>query len=154
MVSQDTPTAAEALSRILIGAIKHFNVATRQLQARELRLFLETRVTDALQSLHQAEDDLRTFYERNRRFADSPQLVFDESRFKRQVALQQDLYTSLAKELESARIDEVNDTPAITIIDPPFAYGRPDGPSILALALIGLVIGVLARGGWLVLTGR
>src|SRR5947199_35617 len=38
MVAQNTPAAAEALSRIIIGAIKHFNVATRQLQARELRI--------------------------------------------------------------------------------------------------------------------
>lgn len=154
MVSQNTPAVAEALSRILIGAIKHFNVATRQLQARELRIFLEKRVADALQSLHEAEDDLRKFYERNRQFADSPQLTFEESRLKRQVELRQELYTSLSKELESARIDEVNDTPTITIIDLPFASNRPDGPSIPALALIGLVIGVLARGGRLVLTGR
>ncbi len=154
MVSQNSPASAEALSRILIGAIKHFNVATRQLQARELRIFLEKRVADALQNLHEAEDDLRRFYERNRRFADSPQLTFEESRLKRQVELRQELYTSLSKELESARIDEVNDTPTITIIDPPFASGRPDGLSVLALALIGLVMGVLARGGWLVLTGR
>jgi uncharacterized protein involved in exopolysaccharide biosynthesis len=154
MVAQNTPAAAEALSRILIGAIKHFNVATRQLQARELRIFLEKRVVDALQSLHEAEDDLRKFYERNRRIADSPQLMFEESRLKHQVELRQELYTSLSQALESARIDEVNDTPTITIIDPPFAYGRPDGPGILALALIGLVMGVLARGGWLVLTGR
>ena len=154
MVSQNTPAAAEALSRILIGAIKHFNVATRQLQARELRIFLEKRVVDALQNLHEAEDDLRTFYERNRRFADSPQLTFEESRLKRQVELRQELYTSLSKELESARIDEVNDTPTITIIDPPFAYGRPDGLSTVSLALVGLVLGVLARGALLLLTGR
>jgi len=154
MVSQDTPGAAEALAGILLRAIKHFNVATRQLQARELRLFLEKRVTDALQSLHDEEDGLRHFYERNRRFAESPQLTFEESRIKRQVELRQELYTTLSKELESARIDEVNDTPAITVIDPPFAYSRPDGPSILALALIGFLVGTSARVGWLALTAK
>ncbi|HEY6157085.1 MAG TPA: hypothetical protein VIV88_06500 [Gemmatimonadales bacterium] len=154
MVSQSTPSAAEGLSSILIRAVKHFNVATRQLQARELRTFLEKRVADALQNLHETEDDLRGFYERNRRFADSPQLIFEESRIKRQVELRQELYTTLSKELESARIDEVNDTPMITVIDPPFASSRPDGPSILALAFAGLMLGICARGGWLVATGR
>jgi uncharacterized protein involved in exopolysaccharide biosynthesis len=154
MVSQDTPNAAEAVSNLLIRAIKRFNVVTRQLQARELRIFLEKRAADALQSLHEAEDNLRAFYERNRRFADSPQLMFEESRIKREVELRQELYTTLSKELESARIDEVNDTPTITLIDPPFASSRPNGPSLIALAVMGFVLGFGGRGGWLLLTGR
>lgn len=151
MVSQATPSAAEGLARIVIGAVKHFNVTTRQLQARELRVFLEGRTGDALNNLHQAEDVLRTFYERNRRFGDSPQLMFEESRLKRQVELQQELYTTLSKELETARIDEVNDTPTITVIDPPFASNRPDGPTAAALLLMGLVLGSFARLALLVL---
>jgi uncharacterized protein involved in exopolysaccharide biosynthesis len=153
-LSASTPDAAEGLAGLVIRSIKHFNVATRQLQARELRIFLEKRVTDAAQELHQAEDDLRTFYERNRRFGDSPQLIFEESRMKRQIGLRQELYTSLSKELESARIDEVNDTPTITVIDPPFASSRADGPTLVTLALLGLLLGVCARGGWLVATRR
>ena len=78
----------------------------------------------------------------------------EERMRKRQVELRQDLYLSLSKQLESARIEEVNDTPTITTIDSPFASTRPDGPGILALAVIGLVIGVAARAGRLVLVGR
>jgi len=154
MVSQNTPAAAEGLARILISAIKQFNVVTRQLQARELRIFLDKRTSDALQSLHDAEDELRRFYERNRRFADAPQLMFEESRLKRQVELRQELYTSLSKELESARIDEVNDTPTITVIDPPFASSRPDGPGLLTLCVLGFIIGLGARVGALTLFGK
>ena len=154
MVSQSSPTAAEGLARILISAIKHFNIVTRQLQARELRVFLDKRTDDALQSLHDAEDELRRFYERNRRLTDSPQLMFEESRLKRQVELRQELYTSLSKELESARIDEVNDTPTITVIDPPFASSRPDGPGFLTLCILGFIIGVGARVGALTLFGK
>jgi uncharacterized protein involved in exopolysaccharide biosynthesis len=117
-------------------------------------VFLEKRVSNAAEDLHQAEEELRAFYERNRRFGDSPQLIFEESRMKRQIGLRQELYTSLSKELESARIDEVNDTPTITVIDPPFASSRADGPSVVTLALLGLLLGVSARGGWLVLMGR
>ncbi len=154
MVSQATPSAAEGLARIVIGAVKHFNVTTRQLQARELRVFLEGRTGDALNNLHETEDGLRAFYERNRRFGDSPQLMFEESRLKRQVELRQELYTSLSKELETARIDEVNDTPTITVIDPPFASNRPDGPTVFTLCLIGLALGGFARVAVLILTGR
>jgi len=154
MVSEKTPVAAESLAGLLIRSIKQFNVTTRQLQARELRIFLEKRVSDASQSLHDAEDGLRTFYERNRRLGDSPQLVFEESRMKRQIELRQELYTALSKELESAKIDEVNDTPTITVVDPPFASSRPDGPGLVVLGLVALVLGVGARACWLVLAGR
>jgi len=154
MVSEKTPVAAEGLAGLLIRSIKQFNVTTRQLQARELRIFLEKRVSDASQSLHDAEDGLRTFYERNRRLGDSPQLIFEESRMKRQIELRQELFTVLSKELESAKIDEVNDTPTITVVDPPFASSRPDGPGLVAIGLVALVLGIGARGGWLVLAGR
>lgn len=154
MVSAKTPTAAEGVAGLLIRSIKHFNVTTRQLQAGELRIFLESRVADALQGLHEAEDELRTFYQRNRRLGDSPQLMFEETRMKRQIELRQELYTTLSRELESARIDEVNDTPTITVIDPPLASSRPNGPSIVALAAIGALLGACARAAWLVIARR
>jgi len=153
-VSSLTPSAAEGMAHLVIGAIKHFNVATRQLRARELRTFLENRVAEALGGLHDAEDDLRVFYQRNRRIGDSPQLIFEEGRMKRQVELRQELYTTLSRELESARIDEVNDTPTITVIDAPLASSRPDGPGLVMLAAIGLVLGVCVRALRLLVTGR
>jgi len=147
-----TPLTAERMAGILIGAIKHFNVATRQLQAKERRQFLEGRVADAYRALRNSEETLRQFYERNRRLSESPTLLFEESRMKRVIDLQQDLYTTLSKELETARIQEVNDTPTITIVDPPFASSKPSGPSVPALAALFFVLGVCTAGGWLVAT--
>ena len=151
-VRAKTPLTAERMASILIGAIKHFNVATRQLQAKERRQFLEGRVADAYRALRNSEETLRQFYERNRRLSESPTLLFEESRMKRVIDLQQDLYTTLSKELETARIQEVNDTPTITIVDPPFASSKPSGPSVPALAALFFVLGVCVAGGWLVAT--
>ncbi len=153
-VSSATPSAAEGMAALVIESIKHFNVSTRQLRARELRTFLEGRVAEALQELHGAEDELRVFYQRNRRLGDSPQLMFEEARMKRQIDLRQEVYTTLSRELESARIDEVNDTPTITVIDAPLASSRADGPSIVVLAVVGLVLGVCARALRLFMAGR
>jgi uncharacterized protein involved in exopolysaccharide biosynthesis len=153
-VASRTPSAAEGMAGLVIGSIKHFNVATRQLRARELRTFLENRVADALGGLHDAEDELRVFYQRNRRIGDSPNLIFEEGRMKRQVELRQELYTTLSRELESARIDEVNDTPTITVIDAPLASSRADGPGLVMLSAIGLVLGVAVRALRLLVTGR
>lgn len=143
-----TPATAERMATILIGEIKRFNVSTRQLQARERRLFLEGRVADAYQTLVASEEELRHFYERNRRFSESPTLVFEESRMKRAIELRQELYTTLSKELETARIQEINDTPTITIVDPPFSSSRPSGPTIPVLGALFFVLGACVASGW------
>jgi len=151
-VRAPTPAAAERMASLLISALKHFNVSTRQLQARQRRQFLEGRVADAYETLRNSEENLRRFYERNRRIVESPTLVFEESRMKRVIELQQELYTTLSKELETSRIQEVNDTPTITIVDPPFASSRPSGPTVPMIAVLFFVVGVCLVGTWLVAT--
>ncbi len=147
-----TPVAAEGIARLLISAVKHFNVTTRQLQARERRIFLEGRVAAAQAGLEGAEDSLRSFYTRNRRFSESPNLVFEEARLKRAIDLRQDLYTTLSKELETARIQEVNDTPTITVVDDPLASAKPTGPGALVLALLFFLLGAGAVTAWQLVT--
>lgn len=149
-----TPAAAERVAGVLVEEIQAFNVSTRQLQARQLRVFLETRTAEALQALHDAEDQLRRFYEQNRRTTDSPQLMFEETRLKRQLDLRQDLYTTLSKQLESTRIDEVNDTPAITVIDPPFASSRPAGPRAVSIGIVALLLALGLRTAIVLFLGR
>jgi hypothetical protein len=48
----------------------------------------------------------------------------------------------------------VNDTPTITIVDPPLASSQPSGPGLLALAIMGFLFGSAARGALFVVTGR
>jgi len=147
-VSAETPRVAERMAGALLEEVKHFNVSTRQLLARERRVFLEGRVTDAYHALSASEEALRRFYEGNRRFSESPALVFDESRMKRGIELRQELYTTLSKELETARIQEINDTPTITVIDPPTASSRPSGPTVIGLAALFFILGVCSTTAW------
>ncbi|HUK20974.1 MAG TPA: hypothetical protein VLV45_05380 [Gemmatimonadales bacterium] len=153
-VRASTPQIAERIASILINQTKHFNITTRQLQARERRQFLEGRVADASQTLRNSEQGLLLFYERNRRLSESPSLAFQESRMKRAIDLQQELYTTLSKELEMARIQEINDTPTITIVDPPFAPSRPSGPTIPVLGALFFVLGLSVTAGWLLATKK
>jgi len=149
-VRAPTPLAAEGLATTLVSAITHFNVTTRQVQARERRRFLEGRVSEAYRTLQNAEEDLRQFYERNRRFAESPALLFEESRMKRVIDLEQELYTTLSKQLEAARIQEIDDTPTITVVDPPFASPRPSGPTVPVIAVVCFFVCACVAGAWLV----
>ena len=103
------------------------------------------RVGTVEQELRDAEEALKRFYQANRSWQQSPQLTFEEGELRRQVDLRQELYRSLRREYETARIEEVNDTPVITVIDAAVVPQRKSGPSRRLWALAAFVLsGVLA----------
>jgi uncharacterized protein involved in exopolysaccharide biosynthesis len=118
-VDSHYPELAAAVANEFVRYLNEFNAQTRQFQARERRRFIEGRIADAGRSLHDAEEDLKSFYERNRTWQQSPQLVVEEDRLRRRVQLQQEIFVTLNREYELARIEEVNDTPVLTIVDRP-----------------------------------
>jgi tyrosine-protein kinase Etk/Wzc len=138
------PGLASAVANTFIDYINDFNTKTRQFQARERRKFVEQRLVEGERQLRVAEDDLKRFYELNRSWQQSPQLTFEEIRLRGQVDIQKELYLTLRREYETARIEEVNDTPVITVID---AAVRPQKKSSPRRGLIVLLTFVLAGIG-------
>ena len=134
------PDLAAAVANSLVTYLNEFNTQTRQSRARERRKFIEQRAAQGGGDLRDAEEALKRFYQAYRSWQQSPQLVFEEGRLRRQVEVRQELYLTLQREYETARIEEVNDTPVITVIDvanPPQRKSRPKRGvwTILALAL-------------------
>jgi uncharacterized protein involved in exopolysaccharide biosynthesis len=146
-VEARTPTGARDVARLLLQQVSSFNVDTRQSIARNRRLFVEGRVAAAERDLEAAENALRGFYDRNRQWQNSPQLRFEEQRLGRQVSVQQELYLTLRREYETARIEEVNNIPLLTVIDEPNVPGRRIRPKrTVTVLLTTLVIALLACG--------
>ncbi|MES4784699.1 MAG: hypothetical protein C4294_01480 [Nitrospiraceae bacterium] len=134
----------------LFGQLNDFNFQRRQVTARARRHFVEQRLLEAERALHRSEDELGNFLARNRRYESSPELVLEYQRLNRAVQVRQEVYLTLARELENSRIEEVNDTPTLTLIEPARAPVRKSKPRRLlmavAAALLGLV-GALAAVG-------
>jgi len=146
-VSVEAPhaVAARDVLQLLLDRLADFNVHTRQSTAGERRKFIEGRVATSEQQLRAAEESLRTFYERNGQWQNSPRLRFEEQQLNRQVAVQQELYLSLRREYETARIEEVNNTPVLTIIDHPAVPGRRVRPQrTITVLLVTIVVAILA----------
>jgi len=137
---EDRDLSAAVLQR-LVSYLNDFNTQTRQSQARERRKFTEQRVASVEQELRDAEEGLKRFYQSNRSWQQSPQLVFEEGQLRRQVDLRQELYRTLRREYETARIQEVNDTPVITVIDSAVPPQRKSGPTRSLWALTALILG-------------
>jgi uncharacterized protein involved in exopolysaccharide biosynthesis len=135
------PLSAEVANRA-VELVSAFNSAQRQSRARARRIFLEGRVADAQRELRAAEGALRDFYEQNRLWRSSPGLVVQEMSLRRQVETASELYLSIRQNFESARIDEVNNTPVITVVDSAVPSHQPLWPRRVAIALTAALAGL------------
>ena len=140
------PELAATVTSHMVGLLNDFNQQTRNLRARERRKFTGARTEEAQKDLESAEESLRVFLTRNRQFETSPQLQFEYQRLQRQVDQRQEIYQTLRREYEVTRIDEVNDTPVLTVVDPATPPAKPSSPRrvrmTLVAALLGLLVGV------------
>ena len=143
------PDLSAAVATRFIEYLNEFNATKRESQARARRQFVEQRILDGERELHAAEDDLRRFHERNRAWQESPELSAEEGRLHMQVNILQEVYLTLRRDYEQARIEEVNDTPVITVVDPavsPVRQSRWREVLVLLAFVLGGVIAVV--GAW------
>ena len=118
MRTKDPTVSASLLTRIL-AELERFNQGSRRSQAAAERRFTERRFDEVRAELNTAEQRLVSFLERNRDFENSPLLRFEHDRLQRDVQLKQQVFQTLSQAVEQARIDEVRDTPVLTVIEPP-----------------------------------
>ncbi len=130
---------AEQMNRRLLQLVAEFNDGRRQSIASAERTFVEGRMSAMSGEVRSAEDSVRNFLERNRGYQNSPQLMLIQDRLRRELELRQGVYSGLAQALESARIEEVRNTPQITMVTQP--EGTADRPRLLKFILIGGLLG-------------
>ena len=138
-----TPYLAKAVCDTFLAAVGNFDLKKRQSRARAERMFIEERYRGAGNDLRDAEERLRAFYTTNRSFESSPGLRLAGERLQRDVTIHQELYLSIARELEEARIQEVRDTPVFSIIDQPVVPTRRALPRRKLIVLVSAVLGAL-----------
>jgi len=133
---------AEAVIRRTLAQIQEFNATTHQTRARWERQFIEDRMRSAAGELEEAESQLGEFLIRNRDYSKSPALQFQADKLQRQVALRQDVLTTLARSLEQAKIDEVKAEPVLTIVEPPVVSPLPDRRRLALKGLLAIFGGL------------
>jgi uncharacterized protein involved in exopolysaccharide biosynthesis len=141
---------AAAMANRTVELVDAFNHEQRVTRARSRRVFVQGRLDSAKVQLQQQEERQRYFYDQNRQWRSSPQLVFEEGRLRRNVDVATDLFLQLQRQFEAARLDEINDAAVITVVDPAHAPHKAQWPRywlLLASSLaVGGLIGVLVAG--------
>jgi hypothetical protein len=145
-VALNSPRAATEVSSWLLQELDQFNTMRRQTSARNRRKFLENRLTELEKEQTRVGDWVRGFLEANRQYQDAPALMFEARR--RQARLDQisEVLTNVRRDYENARTDEVNDTPLLTVVEPPTVPVRRSFPQrkliVVLAAVSSLLIGM------------
>ena len=142
-VTTSDPQLSQEVAQYILDLVNRFDLTTRQTQAGAERQFSGERLAELTGELRDAEDSLKSFLVENRVFSNSPALQFEHDRLQRAVAMRQELVTSLAQAYESARIEEVRNTPVITLIDPPRVPAIRDPKGRLLILMLGIILGLM-----------
>jgi capsule polysaccharide export protein KpsE/RkpR len=142
-VALNAPAASTEVAGWFVQELDQFNTVRRQTSARNRRKFLENRLTELQKQEREIEDSLKTFFEANRQYQDAPALLFESRR--RQARLDQitEVLNNVRRDYENARTDEVNDTPLLTIVEPPTVPVRRSFPERKLLVLLAAVSSLL-----------
>lgn len=112
----DWPALSYAITTMIAERLSEYSVATMQTRASEERRFVDERLAAQRGELAMEEDSLRQFLEKNRSFTASPQLILEHDRLQRKIALRQQIVIGLAQAYEQSRIEEVRNTPVLTLM--------------------------------------
>ncbi len=140
-ITTSDPLLSQGVAAHLLDLVNDFDLNTRQSQAGAERQFVGERFAQVTSELRQAEDSLLSFSVENRAISNSPTLQVEEARLQWNVMLRQDLVTTLAQAFEQARIEEVRNTPVITLIESPRVPALHDPKGRLLILVFGIMTG-------------
>jgi uncharacterized protein involved in exopolysaccharide biosynthesis len=136
------PALAAQVAARLHDHLEQFNTDTRRSSAGERRRFAEREFTRAQNELAGTEATLRGFLEGNRGGLDVPRLSYERQRLERRVRIAEDVFASMARELQDARIAEVRDLPVFTLVEAPEVPLQRAYPLRKRMTLLGLLLGL------------
>ncbi|MDQ3243476.1 MAG: Wzz/FepE/Etk N-terminal domain-containing protein [Gemmatimonadota bacterium] len=137
------PEIAQQIAANILREMDGYNLARRQDEAAAERVFVEKILDESRDKLRDAEARLSEFRQINREYENSPQLTLENDRLARDVEMRQRVYTGLAQAYEQARIEEVRDLPAITVLEPAEAVLQSDRRDAYRRVLLGMISGVM-----------
>ena len=122
----------------------------------EQKNFIENRMIEVKKDLTIAEDGLKEFRDRNRNIISSPALLLQQARLVRDVEVQTQIYITLKTQQEMVKIEEIQGSSMIQILDHPEAptrrlYPRKTRSIILSIFFgIAFSIGIIYLKDWFV----
>lgn len=151
-IESESPKLSAGIARAMVKELDMFIRETNIEKAKENKAFINERLDETLNLLQEAEQDLKNFRENNKRIEKSPNLQLQQGRLLREVRIQEELYLTLKKELEMAKIEEVKSLPMVKVLDkavPPISKYKPRRTYIMTVSIFfAFILGVAGSFGW------
>jgi uncharacterized protein involved in exopolysaccharide biosynthesis len=145
------PSLSREVAQRTLELLNEFNSGSRSTRAGTERQFVEGRLAVARDSLSASEERMRRFLEQNRNYTNSPMLTLEQGRLQRQVDFNQQVVVTLMQSAEQARIQELRNTPEITVVNTPVIPALPDRRRLLLkwvlAGTLGIILGAVAAAG-------
>lgn len=135
----DPELSAELLS-VILGEIEKFNNQVRNIKARINLVFVEKRLNDTKVELQKAEEKLNQFRKINKHITDSPDLQLQLGRLMREVEIKEEIFLTLSKEYELAKIQEIKDAPVIDVIEKPVSPFYKSYPKRIKTMIFSIIL--------------
>jgi uncharacterized protein involved in exopolysaccharide biosynthesis len=131
----------------LVAELQSYAVSMRSEVAQQNRLFAEREQAEVRNRLAEAERMLTAFRERNLRIGNSPQLLLEQERLIRNVKTEEEIFLTLVRESELAKLAEEKTTPMVSVLDLARPAPFKARPRRLLLLLVGTAAVFLAAVG-------
>ena len=113
------PKFAAELNKTLIEQLDSHQKEYNNTRISEARRFVEKRLIATEEELNIAEEALKNFHDQNRRIENSPSLLLEQQRLRREVNVLTSVFTVLKEQLENTKIQEVKESNYVIILDKP-----------------------------------
>lgn len=150
-VTAPEPRLCKDLADTLILDLNNYYKKLVSSKKSSYREFLEQRVNEAEKGLRESENQLREFKERNSLSSNAPEIILLQLRYQRNIRIDEELYLTLRKEYEMAKLEEHKDMPAVDVLDAPeeplFKTSPQKRKIVTFFTFIGLVAGAILAIG-------
>lgn len=137
------PDLSFELADAILMQVVNFNSTSRAERATAEYEFLRLRLHEATDSLTESENEAKRFLSANRDFRDSPNLVLAYERLQRRISRAESAVLSLGNAADQARLEELRDTPQLTVVERASIAAVPDGRGVIVRSLAAGIAGFL-----------
>ena len=145
-VTASEPIFAKELAELVLLELENLNRYFKSQQVNEKSLFIANRIQSVQKDLNDSEKRLKELNEQNRQIS-SPSLKLQEDRLMRDIEIQRGIYLTLKQQFELAKIEEVQETTILQVLDSPKiplgAINNYLKLKVIFSVLLGLGFGIL-----------
>jgi hypothetical protein len=140
-VTANEPIFAKELAEVALAELEALNRFYKNQTINEKTIFISNRIASVENDLEASEKALKEFNERNRQIS-SPALQLEQGRLARDVEIQKGIYLTLRQQYELVKIEEVQETSIVQVLDHPQVPLGPINKNLKLSVLLSIVFGM------------